>query len=156
MNDPTTSQTGEPTRTVEQSERRVSVTELADLGYCEQQAIYKHSGAQGHVQPKQRQARQRGEAEHERRHAKLTRHTFGHTSDKRCFIATAVYGETAWQTNALRDWRDTALRPHAAGRALIQCYYALSPALAARLPHHPLLRHTTKRLLDRFVEKRLS
>src|SRR5699024_9681073 len=74
------------------------------------------------------------------------------SQDKRCFIATAVYGPDAWQTNALRNWRDDALLPHAWGRLFIGSYYRISPAIARRLDHHPRMRATVRRLLDVWVE----
>lgn len=37
--------------------------------------------------------------------------------DKRCYIATAVYGAEAWQTQALRDFRDTSLMSSMVGKA---------------------------------------
>lgn len=48
----------------------------------------------------------------------------------KCFVATACYGETAWQTQVLRQWRDEELLKGPAGRAFVRWYYRRGPALA--------------------------
>jgi len=55
------------------------------------------------------------------------------TTEDNCFIATAVYGRDAPETNALRAWRDRVLMPSLPGRTLVRCYYALSPRLVPLL-----------------------
>lgn len=50
-------------------------------------------------------------------------------ADKRCFIATAVFGESP-QTVTLRRFRDHVLLPRPVGRYLIRVYYYWSPVLA--------------------------
>jgi len=72
-------------------------------------------------------------------------------TDKRCFIATAVYGTDAWQTNALRRWRDTVLLPSASGRLLTRIYYRLSPCLAGWLVAHPMFSRPVRHLLDAWI-----
>lgn len=44
-----------------------------------------------------------------------------------CYIATAIYGQDAPETTALRSWRDKVLMPSPLGRTFVKCYYALSP-----------------------------
>jgi hypothetical protein len=57
--------------------------------------------------------------------------------DEGCFIATAAYSsESAPEVLALRDFRDRYLEAHAAGRAFVRVYYALSPRLARYLDAH--------------------
>lgn len=56
-----------------------------------------------------------------------------------CFIATAAYGSAAEpQVEVLRAFRDRVLLRSGAGRALVGGYYAVSPALAARIRHRPM------------------
>lgn len=60
------------------------------------------------------------------------------TKNDSCFIATVVYGRDAPETNALRAWRDRVLMPSLLGRALVRCYYGLSPRVV------PLLRRSQR------------
>jgi len=129
----------------------VSATELATLGKCERLAVLEaRYGSRPSVRT--RQARQRGDREHLRHHREAL--AFGRTPatpDRRCFIASAVYGPDAWQTNYLRTWRDRHLMPTWWGRLMIGAYYALSPALVRRLPHWPRLRRLVQAMLDRGI-----
>lgn len=68
-----------------------------------------------------------------------------------CFIATAVYGVDAPETNALRSWRDRQLMPTLLGRTFIATYYRISPSIVPILQDHFWLRRFVKFALDRFV-----
>ena len=72
-------------------------------------------------------------------------------SSSNCFIATAVYGSDAVETNLLRRWRDESLYPTLLGRIFIRAYYFVSPFFAAIISKSPALRGYAKRLLDKFV-----
>jgi len=65
-----------------------------------------------------------------------------------CFVASAVFGEAAAETEVLRALRDSVLRRYALGRAFMRLYYRLSPALAIYLSARPraqeLMRHALK------------
>lgn len=129
--------------------RRLNATDLAALGHCERQALYRHHGHSGHVDPEVRAARRRGETEHARRHREVA----SSQTDTRCFIATAVYGPDAWQTNALRAWRDRVLMPRRSGRILVRAYYHLSPSVAGQLIRHPRLAKLTRQALNGLVRR---
>jgi hypothetical protein len=47
-----------------------------------------------------------------------------------CYIASAVYGPNAQETDAFRRWRDHVLVRSFCGRVFVRFYYAVSPALA--------------------------
>ena len=66
-----------------------------------------------------------------------------------CFITTAAAGEGP-TLDALRGFRDDALAPSPAGRALLSVYDAVSPSVAATLSRHPDAR--TTRGVRRLVE----
>ncbi len=58
-----------------------------------------------------------------------------------CFIATAAYGtKSAAEIDILRDFRDEVLMQSAAGRELVDCYYACSPPVADFIARHDALR----------------
>ena len=72
-------------------------------------------------------------------------------SNDYCFIATAVYGSAAWQTNVLREWRDTCLAPYAIGRLFISAYYKVSPLLTPAIRRNVRLKRFFKSALDKIV-----
>ncbi len=66
-----------------------------------------------------------------------------------CFIATAAYGTPlAEELNALRALRDERLLTNAAGRAFVDTYYRLSPALAERVAESPGLAAAVRGLIE--------
>jgi hypothetical protein len=69
-----------------------------------------------------------------------------------CFIATAAYGAD-WEAEvqALRDFRDRYLLPHAAGRWFVAHYYDLSPGVAAYISEHPSTKPFVRSLLTPLV-----
>jgi len=73
------------------------------------------------------------------------------SSSSNCFIATAVYGTDAPETNTLRNWRDRSLLPHFWGRLLVATYYAVSPHLVPVVTRSKWVRDTMKSALDRIV-----
>lgn len=65
-----------------------------------------------------------------------------------CFIATAAYGSALDpHVQALRDFREAALRPHGLGRAAIALYERWSPPAADFIRGHAALRALTRGLL---------
>lgn len=112
----------------------VSVTELAQLGICEQQLLLdKYHG-------KQRSKTLNNLArDGERIHARYER-VLAQATDSRCFIATAVYGPHASETNLLRRFRDKFLLPYWWGRILCSFYYRTSPGLVVLVRQFPGLR----------------
>ena len=77
-------------------------------------------------------------------------------SKNNCFIATAIYGIDAPETNALRQWRDSKLMSHFAGRTVVAMYYAISPSIARIIVNNKHIHFVAKSLLDRVVNLLLS
>ncbi|ABM44347.1 conserved hypothetical protein (plasmid) [Acidovorax sp. JS42] len=106
-----------------------TITDIVGTVYCEQKVIFD---------------RERGDARPLEVRAKAAAGTFEHLRfqvegqtrsaiDRRCFIATAIYGPDAAETNFLRAWRDRVLMPAMAGRLFVRAYYAVSPGLVPLL-----------------------
>lgn len=65
--------------------------------------------------------------------------------DKKCFIATAVYGSAdAEEVLVLRQFRDQVLLQSDFGRKFVAFYYGFSPSVAHRLSNTRLLRRIAK------------
>lgn len=133
---------------------RVAVTEMSGLLYCETQTAlrFKHGKR---VSPASARASARGDREHDRHdhNARRFHRRSMETSDRRCFVATAVYGPDSWQVGQLRQFRDAVLLPHEAGRAIVAGYYRVSPTIARWLERSPRARRLLRRLLDRMVTR---
>jgi len=98
-------------------------------------------------------ARSRGEELHRR--AYLQTRPDDRSQDRRCFIATSIYGGDAPETAALRRLRDQHLLPHALGRAMVALYYRASPPIAALLERSEALRRAARAALN-VVTRRLT
>lgn len=73
---------------------------------------------------------------------------------KGCFIATAVYGDyDHYQVKILRDYRDTKLLRTVFGRMIVKLYYIISPPIADILQKNKTLAKSTRKVLDKIIEK---
>ncbi len=68
--------------------------------------------------------------------------------DKRCFVASAVYGPNAHETNELRAFRDRELVTRNWGKRVVRAYYAMSPSLVSKLERVPVMRPLVRSVLD--------
>lgn len=124
-------------------------TTLAALGFCEVKIL--NEARLGKVTTaEQAKAAEDGVQEHERFHQAVSAlHNQGRPAqDRRCFVATAVWGGDDPRTQQLRDWRDRVLLTHAFGRALTRAYYAISPWLVRLIHRWPGLRGPAERVLE--------
>ena len=69
------------------------------------------------------------------------------SSDRRCFIASAVFGVDAEETVLLRQFRDRKLLPCCAGRWMVLLYYKVSPTIAMFLKEHSVCAAVVRQLL---------
>ena len=140
----------------------MTVSEIAATQYCEQKLVFDRR--HGKSTPAYVAARAvAGSFEHRRFElegytsapaywiSKVGRTGRLHPGDRRCFIASVVYGPDAPQTDALRAWRDSRLLPFRLGRVAIRVYYVGSPFVAALLAKHHGLRRLAAAILDPFA-----
>jgi hypothetical protein len=128
----------------------VSASELAQMGRCEQLVLFEHRHGQRRL-PHQEAARREGRAAHERFEREgLAARSAGLRRAGRCFVASLLFGE-AWQTHALRQFRDKVLRPRGWGRGLIRLYYRGAPRMCVVLRRWPVLRRPIRAVLGVFA-----
>ncbi len=138
-------------------ERRhhLAATSIAMLGYCEAKLVLQRRYGDMST-PQQDLARERGVEEHEVFHHVVSAHHNtapppASGTDKRCFIASAVYGADDPRTWRLRAWRDERLAPTRLGRIAIALYYRKAPALVRLCARRPALARIARVLLDAFI-----
>jgi hypothetical protein len=126
--------------------RQVSATELAKMGKCERQVYLDHH--HGEDTSLTAEFIKRGNHEHEQFNRQLS------GRDKRCFIATAVFGVDAIETNILRQFRDEHLIPYKLGRVFTALYYSISPYIVIIIEKYPALMIPIRRILRWFIRSR--
>lgn len=130
--------------------QHVSASQVAELGTCEYRVMLQDRHGK-RTTAEQAIAIEDGSARHERFHEQGQR-AAGRTEAKRwCFVASAIYGDSAPETDALRAFRDQALRKSRLGRAAIAMYYRHSPMLVERLEQRPVAVRFVRAILDLVV-----
>lgn len=136
--------------------RYVSATDLANMFVCERRVLLQARYGPRN-DPCVRRNAEHGELRHSSFHQDAMRRVPGLLTsepvDKRCFIASAVFGPNATETIALRRFRDRVLLPRAIGRVLVQAYYFVSPAIARCLSRHCSLRRLCSIVLSALVRR---
>lgn len=122
-----------------QDERPVSAKDLAEMGYCEKRVLLAHLHGQ-RLTLGQRRSVELGRRAHERYYREGLAATSSTGADRRCFVATSLYGDAAWQTEALRRYRDGVLLRRRLGRWLVRVHYAIAPGACWLLTRMPWLR----------------
>lgn len=123
----------------------VSATQLAEMGYCEMRLLLAHRLGE-RTTPAQRRARARGDAAHARYFAEGIA-----AQDRRCFIASHVFGADSAEARTLRCYRDLVLLRHGWGRALTATYYTCAPCVCRALDRWPAGAALLRPLLRRLV-----
>lgn len=125
-------------------------TALASLAFCEVKVL--NEVRYGKLTTtRQAKAAEAGIEEHDRFHQEVSalHNQPRPAQDRRCFIATAVWGGDDPRTQQLRDWRDRVLLAKRFGRAAARAYYAISPWMVRLVERWPGLRGPVARILDR-------
>lgn len=118
----------------------VNASELSQMGACERLVYFeaKYGKRPSHSQ---KEAIKRGRQEHDKFFREGTRvHPNLQTSlDKPwCFIANAIFGPAADETQTLRLFRDRVMRKSVFGRATVRMYYRISPGICNWLLGKPI------------------
>ncbi len=68
--------------------------------------------------------------------------------DKRCFVASHLYGADHINTEKLRQYRDSTLLKTNLGKIAVKVYYRLSPWLVQLARHSPFVHSFLKKTVD--------
>jgi len=130
--------------------RSTTASELAEIGVCEQRVVLQSQYGPRHSAPS-RSALERGVEAHNEflEHARRLQ-ARGNEADRRCFIATTVYGE-GFETQALRTLRDQVLLRCRVGVWVIRLYYRVGPAIARYVAKSNCRRAIARIVLKPFV-----
>lgn len=139
--------------------QKVTATELSKMTFCEQQAYYAKERPNFKPEFHRRADRikyKKMEVQNQKRIAQGNRIHENHekynaSTDKRCFVATCIYGQEAWQTESLRQYRDKKLMKSWLGKLVVQLYYAVSPVAVKVIEYAPFLRKTVTYVLNKIV-----
>jgi len=140
--------------------RHVRASDLAEMGFCEMKVLLKERHGVRDTAASA-QAKRGGTTEHLRHHQAVSAHhneavrSPGSVRDKRCFIATAVYGADHPSTDQLRWFRDHTLLKSQAGRWAVRAYYLCSPPIASLIASAPWLARPVRLMLD-IVRRRIA
>ena len=115
----------------------VSASDVSDAYYCTYRLTNKLKGKS--VNRFNKRASKRGNKAHDYQN-RIGR-------DKRCFVATYLYGESDVRVKRLRVFRDVVLMPSVLGRFCVRFYYFLSPSMIFICNKIPFL----KRMFDRCI-----
>ncbi len=101
----------------------LTAKELAEMGFCEKRIQLAHLYGE-QVAPEQQLARERGQAGHQR----YFEEGMASAQDRRCFVATCLFGQSSREAHALRTYRDTVMLYSRWGRCAVVFYYRIGPA----------------------------
>ena len=130
-------------------ERILWASELADEQVCEQRMVFRTKFGRRET-PAQQARMHEGSRAHQallRQSLRLNPNADSSRRPSPCFIATAVFGEVAPETELFRAFRDRHLANSTAGRLFIQFYYWISPTIATGLARSPRIRPVAKLIL---------
>lgn len=128
-----------------QRERFVSAKDLAEMGFCEKRVLLAHQYGQ-RMTPEQQRSAARGQRAHQNYYLEgLAAAECG--VDRRCFVATCLFGADAWQTIVLRRYRDEVLLCSRLGRLLVAAYNAVAPRMCRVFTWLPWMQPSVRTLV---------
>jgi len=124
----------------------VSASDVGRAAFCPHYLELKKRGVKASKQAEE--ARARGNASHD----ELNRMA----QDKRCYIASHLYGLDDGRTDALRSFRDNTLLRHRPGKVLVNIYYSLSPTLVTISSRSPAAERCLRYMVNGIVKRILE
>lgn len=124
----------------------VSASDVGRAAFCPHYLELKKRGVKASRQAEE--SRARGNASHD----ELNRMA----QDKRCYIASHLYGIDDSRTEALRSFRDSNLLRYRPGRALVNIYYSLSPTLVTISSYSPAAERCLRYMVNSIVKRILK
>ena len=128
----------------------IRASDLAKMTVCEQKLVYEKRYGERLTRAEARLIRggNQGHMLYLRQAFLLNPRVRSSETKPWCFIASAVFGDAAAETNVLRALRDSVLRRYALGRVFMRLYYRLSPSFAIYVAARPraqgFMRHALK------------
>lgn len=124
----------------------VSATELAEMGFCEKRVQLAHVHGK-RMLAKQRRNAERGLKAHAEFHREGVAAAAATAADRRCFVATCLYGDSSLEAETLRRFRDEVLLARPMCRWVVTVYYSLGPGVCRLLAWLPWLQPPTRALV---------
>lgn len=120
----------------------ISASDVGRSEFCPNSVALKYASAK----PSQRAlaAQDRGNLKHEQFNRQIN-------TDKRCYVASYLYGVEDPRTETLRQFRDNTLQCSPGGRILIAFYYWLSPVVIKLSKRASWIDRLLRRIVDRLV-----
>lgn len=128
----------------------VSATELAEMGFCAKRVLLAHLHGE-RLTPEQLRSVDRGRKAHDQFYREGLAAATATGAGRRCFVATCLYGDSAWQTETLRRFRDEVLLRCHLGCRVVEAYYALAPGVCRLLVRLPWLQPLVRALVGALV-----
>ncbi len=119
-----------------------SISDIISAVYCEQKLMFDRRLGDASLDFVRRRAVE-GVIEHRRfeieEKIRVLQNKPGQQIDKRCFIASSIYGIDSLEAVTLRKWRDDVLLQSVMGRMFVNWYYWFSPLMVSTMAHHTWL-----------------
>ncbi len=122
----------------------ISASDAGRARFCPKYLHLKYSGAE--ISQLALLARQRGDRAHTQFNKSIE------SEDKRCFIATHLYGVDDQRTVLLRNFRDRRLMTNWSGRLLIKVYYRLSPYLVSTCQANSIMDVLVRKTVNHIIK----
>lgn len=125
----------------------ISASDAGRARFCPKYLHFKYSGVE--ISQAAHLARLRGDSAHAQFNQSIE------SEDKRCFIASHLYGIDDIRTVHLRQFRDRRLMTNWLGRLLIKGYYWLSPYLVRACRANSIMDILVRKTVDQIIKSLL-